>query len=138
MKNTLRRAGKFAIAAIAVLAITLVVNAPGEARGMAGGHAGGGHPAGGHPGGFAHQGFDGHHGSGDHHGFNGHHGFVGPRHFGFGFVPVFPYSPYGYYPYAPPAYGGEAPAYWYYCPSAGAYYPNVTSCPEPWQPVPAS
>jgi hypothetical protein len=24
------------------------------------------------------------------------------------------------------------PAYWYYCPSAGAYYPSVQACPEPW------
>ena len=32
----------------------------------------------------------------------------------------------------------EAPAgYWYYCQSAGAYYPNVQACPEDWVPVPA-
>src|SRR5439155_607904 len=30
------------------------------------------------------------------------------------------------------------PGYWYYCPSAGAYYPAVGSCPEPWVPVPPS
>ncbi|MDD2884435.1 MAG: hypothetical protein PHT48_05265 [Dechloromonas sp.] len=24
---------------------------------------------------------------------------------------------------------------WYYCASAEAYYPEVKSCPEPWQPV---
>jgi hypothetical protein len=28
--------------------------------------------------------------------------------------------------------------YWYYCPSAGGYYPYVASCPVPWVPVPAS
>lgn len=28
------------------------------------------------------------------------------------------------------------PAYWYYCPSFGNYYPRVPSCPEPWVPVP--
>ncbi len=22
--------------------------------------------------------------------------------------------------------------WWYYCESAGAYYPSVESCPEPW------
>jgi len=25
--------------------------------------------------------------------------------------------------------------YWYYCQSAGAYYPYVTACPEAWVPV---
>jgi len=49
---------------------------------------------------------------------------------------VFPF--YGYYPYYPAAYGYQAPAYWYYCPTAGAYYPNVQNCPEAWVPVPAS
>jgi hypothetical protein len=24
------------------------------------------------------------------------------------------------------------PSYWYYCESAGGYYPSVPSCPEPW------
>jgi hypothetical protein len=57
----------------------------------------------------------------------------------------YPYSP--YYPYyAPPANLTEPPvyierelevqptpqAYWHYCESAGAYYPAVQSCPEPW------
>ena len=28
------------------------------------------------------------------------------------------------------------PSYWYYCESAGAYYPSVPSCPEPWVKVP--
>ena len=27
-------------------------------------------------------------------------------------------------------------AYWYYCPSARAYYPTVRTCPEPWVKVP--
>ena len=35
-------------------------------------------------------------------------------------------------PPAPPA----ATAYWYYCPSAGAYYPSVPSCAEEWVKVP--
>ncbi len=39
-------------------------------------------------------------------------------------------------PPAPPA--PPAPeAYWYYCSSAKAYYPNVPSCPEAWMKVPA-
>ncbi|HET7343289.1 MAG TPA: hypothetical protein VFL90_17615 [Methylomirabilota bacterium] len=44
----------------------------------------------------------------------------------------------------PPVYVEQAPgsappsAYWYYCPSANAYYPNVPTCPEPWVPVPPS
>jgi hypothetical protein len=107
--------------AVAVLAIVLAVTAPSQAAGV-GGHGFGG----GHPGGAAvHNGFDGHH-------FDGHH-FEG-RHFDrrFGVGPVFPY--YGYYPYY-----GYSPGYWYYyCPSYGDYYPNVTSCPEAWVPVPAS
>ena len=36
------------------------------------------------------------------------------------------------YTAAPPA-----PATWYYCDAAGAYYPYVSSCPQPWRPVPA-
>jgi hypothetical protein len=46
-----------------------------------------------------------------------------------------------YYPYAYPydMYGGDTYVqpnnYWYYCQSAGAYYPYVTSCPEAWLPV---
>ena len=28
------------------------------------------------------------------------------------------------------------PAYWYYCDSAGGYYPDVETCPEPWVRVP--
>jgi hypothetical protein len=28
------------------------------------------------------------------------------------------------------------PSYWYYCESAGAYYPSVPACPEPWVKVP--
>jgi hypothetical protein len=28
------------------------------------------------------------------------------------------------------------PSYWYYCESAGGYYPDVPSCPERWLQVP--
>jgi len=36
-----------------------------------------------------------------------------------------------YYPNATYPY----PQYWYYCASAGAYYPYVSACPEGWTPV---
>ena len=123
--NGRTHAKRLAVLAIAALGIVLVINGASEARG-AGGHGGGG---GFHSGGaVAHQGFVGHHG------FDGHH-FDGRFHgrFGFGAVPIVPFS--GYYA---PAYPDLAPVYWYYCPSYGAYYPGVTSCPEPWVPVPGS
>jgi hypothetical protein len=108
---------KMAFVAVAAVAIVLAVNAPSQAAGI-GDHG----FAGGHSGGVAvHHGFEGHH-------FEGRH-FDGRVHdrFRFGFGPVFPY--YGY---------DVAPGYWYYCPSYGAYYPSVASCPETWVPVPAS
>ena len=62
---------------------------------------------------------------------------------------AFPYwwdDPAYYYPPTviqpePPVYIQQQPGgqpYWYYCPRAGAYYPNAPSCPEPWVPVPAT
>ena len=133
----LKRVGKVAIVALAALTIALGVNAPSQAAGMGGGHgSGGGHTGGvhgGYPSGFGAS----HPGQvGGHHGFEGHHFDRGGHdRFRFGVSPVFPYygyAPYyGYYPY-------DARAYWYYCPSYGAYYPNVSSCPEEWVPVPAS
>jgi hypothetical protein len=116
---------KWALIAIAALAIVLTISLPGQARSAGGPGFGGGHPGGA----VGHGSFDGHHGVDGHHGFDGHRF----DHHRFGFAPVFPF--YGYYP---PAYGYQAPAYWYYCPSAGAYYPYVQSCPEAWEPVPAS
>lgn len=62
-----------------------------------------------------------------------------------------PYPPPPYYVYAPPPVIVEqapvyiqqpAPSapppqgYWYYCPSARAYYPTVPTCPEEWMKVP--
>jgi hypothetical protein len=35
-----------------------------------------------------------------------------------------------------PVYVPTTPGYWYYCPSAEAYYPYVTYCLESWVPVP--
>jgi hypothetical protein len=53
------------------------------------------------------------------------------------FAPVYAYPAPAYaYPapvYAPP----PLPTYWYWCPSARAYYPYVPSCSEAWVPVPA-
>jgi hypothetical protein len=81
----------------------------------------------------------------------GHHGFGAQREFrrgghGRGFVGVAPFFvgpayTYGwaYAPgnvYAPPVDVAPPPSYWYYCPSVGAYYPDVPACPEPWVPVP--
>lgn len=49
--------------------------------------------------------------------------------YGFGYDPG--------YAAAPSVYSAPAQPYWYYCQSAGGYYPDVPSCPEPWVPVPA-
>jgi hypothetical protein len=48
--------------------------------------------------------------------------------------PVYPYPD----PFAPGEIiyeTGGAGDYWYYCESAGQYYPYVTECPEGWQAV---
>ena len=113
------------------LFLILAVATPGIALAAAGGHGGGGFHGGSGGHGAGHPGFVGHPG---HHGFVGHRGFFrGHRGFvvapGFGFYGVYPYPyDYGTAPY---------PDYWYYCQSAGAYYPYVDNCPEPWVPVPA-
>jgi hypothetical protein len=122
----LRGAKKMAFVAVAALAIVVAVNAPSQARAM-GGHEGG------HSGGAVGHGFEGHRGFEGHH-FDGHfdRGVRG----GFGFGVVSPYYP--YYGYYPPAYTSDAPMYYWYCPSYGAYYPSVASCPDTWVPVPAS
>jgi hypothetical protein len=124
-----RQLKRLAVVACAVFAIVLAITGPSEAA--SGGHGGG--FSGGHPG------FDGNHGFGGHR-FDGRH-FDGRFHRGFAVGPVFPYYGYGYAPYYgnyPPAYGYDTPSYYWYCPSYGAYYPSVDSCPDNWQPVPAS
>ena len=111
--------------ALAVFAIVLAAIAPGPVWARGGGHGGG------HPGGFAgHHGFVGHPGSVGHDRFDHRHGFVGHGPFRFGVAPFYPY--YGYYPYVAPY---ATSSYWYYCPSYGAYYPSVGTCPEAWVPV---
>ena len=97
----------------------------------------------------------------DYHGHRWGPGWGHEGHFRFGVtlgVPLwgpayYPYPAYAYPAYAyppvvvqsaPPVYveRGEsappaAPADWYYCGSARAYYPYVNACPECWQRVPA-
>jgi hypothetical protein len=55
-------------------------------------------------------------------------------------VPAYPAPAYSAPVYAAPAYNPPAPTMpevgsWYYCDSAGQYYPYVRSCPEGWQAV---
>ena len=62
----------------------------------------------------------------------------GPRVF-IGLGPSFTWGPpahvYDGYPAPGYAYTPPPPAYWYFCPSYGAYYPHVPRCPAPWVPV---
>jgi hypothetical protein len=133
--KTLADRKHFSLAALAAVAFALA--APSQAV-AAGSHGFAGHDRGGAVG---HDGSAGHHLDGRHfegHGFEGNHfdgrHFEGHdserRHFegrgGFGFIA----------PYYAPYY--VAPNYWYYCRAYDAYYPDVSSCPEAWVPVPAS
>lgn len=128
------------LASIALVGIVIVLatagfgNAAVAHGGGFAGHAPSGHVQG-RPGFNGH--FEGRHFVG--HRFDGRH-FVGRFHGGPVIVAPF------YWPYAnaypdtyDPAYTYQAPApmYWYYCPSYGAYYPAVGSCPEAWVPVPS-
>lgn len=136
-RREMSKLGGTAVAAILSLAVTA---SPAMARG---GWHGGGHDGGG--GGF-------------HHGFHDHDGFRGGFFFGgvggfydpylgypyYGYPYAYPYAyPYPYpYPYATPYAPAAAPAapppeVWYFCPPTKAYYPYVSSCSVPWQPVPA-
>jgi hypothetical protein len=130
--NAIGRLRKASLVVLAALAMVLVVSAPSQARGAGG-------SVGGHSGGAEmHHGANEFHGSDGHRGFDRHHDF-GRRDFDhdrFGFGLVVPFPDYGYYYPAPYASGN--PGYWYYCPSYGAYYPSVASCPEAWVPVPGS
>ena len=88
----------------------------------------------------------------DGHQFHGGHGHFrggGPRFF-VGVGPVWP-APWWYYPASayvytpppvvvvqpPPAYVAPPQRYWYFCQSFNAYYPQTSTCPEPWVMVPA-
>jgi len=104
---------------LVAVAVVLALAAPGYAQGMSGHRAG---DSGHHQGAVDHDGHghqhDGHQGHGWHY---GHHAFRGP------------YVYWNSYP----VYVPTTPGYWYYCPSAGAYYPYVTYCLESWVSVPA-
>jgi hypothetical protein len=56
---------------------------------------------------------------------------------GSAFAPVYAYPAPPVYVAPPSTYAPPPPSYWYFCRSAGAYYPYAPSCPEPWVPVPA-
>jgi hypothetical protein len=129
------------LGAVVLAAMTLVLAAPALSLARGGGFGGQGFMGGmgGHSGALT-----GHSDFGGHPGFAGHPRFEGPPDFaghpgfhrddhGRGFVFVGPGLFYGWpsYPYA-----GAPRGYWYYCPSAGAYYPYVESCPEAWVEVP--
>ena len=129
-------------------AVLLFLTAPDIASAARGGGRGGGH-GGGHgggrwSGGHFHSGFRGHGHGGHFHGGHFHGGhfhgkpFHGGRLHGHLHGGVFVANPWWWSaPYygAPAVYGGyRAYTYWY-CQSAGAYYPYVLTCPEPWIPV---
>jgi hypothetical protein len=134
----------------ALLALFLLVAWAGVAAAAPsgrGGHAGPGAHGGGHA--QFHGGARPMHGRGGR-GFHGHpghfrHGFRGGVFVGAGPFWWDPYPPFLVAPSvieAPVVYIQQAPAaqfpagYWYYCPSAGAYYPSVATCSEPWVLVP--
>ena len=103
--------------ALVVVAVVLSLAAPGYAQGMSGRRAGDdGH----HDGAVQHDGHQ-HDGDHEHRGHPGHPVFRGP------------YVYWNSYP----VYVQTTPGYWYYCPSAEAYYPYVTYCLDAWVPVPA-
>ncbi len=129
-------------ALLVLLGALLLAGAPGqaEARGKHGSHGHGYHK--GH-GGYAYHGGQRHHRGYKHHG----------AHFSLWLGPLW-YAPYAYPHYYPyhretaviveertvyverPASAAPAESWWYYCESAGGYYPDVASCPKGWLKVP--
>jgi len=103
---------RYASIAVVAAALVLAIVAPGNAQGTAGHGPGGEHR------GEA----DGRHDGGrhDHDGDRDHRPgeWRGPVTY------------WNYYPYY-----ASTPGYWYYCPSAEAYYPYVTYCLDAWVPV---
>jgi hypothetical protein len=120
-------------------------NGNGGHGGFSGGHSVSGAHSSGHSGWAPHGGgwapHGGGWGGGWHH--HDHDHFFGGWSIGFGWPYWDPWWNWDYpYYYAPtyPAYVAPnavplPPSYWYYCPSARAYYPYVSQCPEPWVPV---
>jgi len=116
---------KLSSIALVGLAIVLAAVTPSYAAAGHGGPGFSGHSPGGHLEG--HPGFEGHHAFDGRHDFDrsGHgRAFIGAP---FYWAPAYPDSDM----HSPPP-----SSYWYYCPSYGAYYPTVPSCPEAWVPVP--
>lgn len=103
--------------ALITMAFALAIAGPGYAQGMTGRRAGD----------------DGRHDARHQHDGHGHDGgHDRDRHRGSAFFP----GPFIYWnPY--PAHATPTNGYWYYCPSAEAYYPYVTYCLDAWVPVPA-
>ena len=138
------------LVAIALVVGSIVATAAGssEARAGGGGHvASPGHaavPPAAHRGFAGRQAFGGHQGFVQHRGFVGHHRdgrgrvFLGVAPFVVGPAFAYGYDP-GYYDSGyvdtPPVY--TPPTVYYYCQSAGGYYPDVPVCAEQWVPVPA-
>jgi hypothetical protein len=124
-----------------MFALVLATAIPSEADRRGGGYRGGSHHRGHHGGG--HGGW--HRGGGHHHHHHHHRRWYGGRWKSGVFIgaPFLFAAPFAYrYPAYPPVVVEPSPApvyvepdpppYWYYCQSAGAYYPNVGACPEGW------
>ena len=110
---------KVAAMMLVVAGLILAVTAPSQARDG---------DARGHDGRFEqHRVFEGHRGFAERRAF---HHWGGPR----VFVGVGPSFVWGS-TYPTPTYSYAPPVTYWYCPSYGAYYPRVASCPEPWVPV---
>ena len=110
---------QLATTALIAMAIVLAITGPSAAQGMAasGHHDGGGHH---HAAGHDDSG-------GDHYSYHdGQHQHRHPHIWG---------GPFVYWNY--PAYVAPTAGYWYYFPSAEAYYPYVTYCLDSWVPIPA-
>jgi hypothetical protein len=122
------RRGRPIVGFLAVLLVAAAASGSAFAAGR--GRGGGGH-SGSHSG--AHSGHGGTH---HHHRFSTGV-FIGAPLFYFPRAYYYP-APYSYDPPPAPSYYVEQPqlGYWHYCPSAGAYYPQVQTCPEGWQLVP--
>lgn len=152
----MRKLSSIALVGIAIVLATVSFGFAAPSRGGGGGvHGGGGFHGGGpavRSGPAFHASRPGFHGSPGFHGHPGVHGHFDGHHFhnhgrvfvGGAFVAAPFFWPYAAYPYPytysyDPGYAYQAPAqsYWYYCPSYGAYYPSVQTCPEAWVPVPA-
>src|SRR6266540_3615962 len=129
---------------LAAGALVFVSAAPSHARAAAGPHGlAGGQPA---PHGAGRGGFQGHQGAapsrpfvfGHQHFHRGGHGrvFVGVTPFVVGPAYAYGWASAPVEAYEPPVYTAPPPSYWYYCQSAGGYYPDVPACAEPWVPVP--